>query len=229
MTELLAPLSDALSATLWLAALAALAWGFISIWLSPCHLAGVPLVVGYLAAAPQPQAGRATLIAAFAFGSLLSLIPLGAVTIALGRLAGDLGVSSNLLVALLCILAGLYLLDWLPGWNARGLPQTASRGPAAAVLLGMLFGLALGPCAFAWIAPVLGIAWAEAANGLTVPVVLLSGFAIGHCGGIILAAGSLARVQRWLDTLGKHRGLAYGRATCGGLLLAAALYLLVTA
>jgi cytochrome c-type biogenesis protein len=77
MTELLAPLSDALSATLWLAALAALAWGFISIWLSPCHLAGVPLVVGYLAAAPQPQAGRATLIAAFAFGSLLCSIPAG--------------------------------------------------------------------------------------------------------------------------------------------------------
>ena len=142
MTELLAPLSDTLSATLWPAALAALAWGFVSIWLSPCHLAGVPLVVGYLAAAPQPQANRGTLIAGFAFGSLLSLVPLGAVTIALGRLAGDLGVSSNLLVALLCILAGLYLLDRLPGWNARGLPRSATRGPVAAVLLGMLFGVA---------------------------------------------------------------------------------------
>lgn len=116
---------DALSATLWLATLAALAWGFISIWLSPCHLAGVPLVVGYLAATPQPRANRATLIAAFALGSVLSLAPLGALTIGLGRLAGDLGLSSNLLIAVLCLPAGLYLLRRLPACDVR-----LTAGPA---------------------------------------------------------------------------------------------------
>lgn len=229
MNELLTPVSEALSATLWLASLAAIAWGFISIWLSPCHLAGVPLVVGYMTAAPQSNVRRSTLVLFFALGSLLSLVPLGAITVALGRLAGDLGLSSNLLVAILCALAGLYLLGWLPiHWGAR-LPQPTSRGPASALLLGMLFGLALGPCAFAWIAPVLGIAWIQAADGLAAPIVLLGAFALGHCAGIILAAGSLARVQQWLDTLGRSRGVGYGQATSGGLLLLAALYLLVSA
>jgi hypothetical protein len=62
-------------------------------------------------------------ILAFAFGVLLSLLALGAVTLFLGRVAGDLGVSSSYLVAGLCIAAGLYLLDWLPlSWDPCSLP-----------------------------------------------------------------------------------------------------------
>lgn len=227
MTEWLSTFSDALSGPLWPASLAAIAWGFISIWLSPCHLAGIPLAVGYIAGTGPTQTSRTTLISAFAVGSLLSLVPLGIITIALGRLAGDLGLSSNLLVGGICLFSGLYLLDWLPSWPELKLPQPNSRKATAALVLGMLFGLALGPCAFAWIAPVLGVAWMQAANGLTAPILLLSGFALGHCLGIVLAATSLASVQTWLDAYGKYRGLAFGKAGCGVLLLMAAAYLLL--
>jgi cytochrome c-type biogenesis protein len=227
-------LTGALTGAAWIAILASFAWGLASIWLSPCHLAGVPLVVGYLAGGPTPQARPAVVILAFALGVLVSLVPLGAVTLLLGRVAGDLGVSSNYLVAILCLLAGLYLLDWLPlGWLGRwrgaALPQTRSRGPAAALLLGLIFGLALGPCAFAWLAPVLGVAWMQVPQGLTLPILLLTLFALGHCAGVLLAAGSLHGVQRWLDALGKGRGFAAGRALCGGLLLAVAAYLVLSA
>lgn len=220
--ELLGPLSEALSGTPWIAAAAALGWGFASIWMSPCHLAGVPLVVGYLSATSETPVrhGRAAVIIAFAIGTLLSLLPLGAVTLLLGRVAGDLGFSSNYLVALLCIAAGLYLLGWLPvPWSGRGLPRPNSRGPGTALWLGLVFGLALGPCAFAWIAPLLGVAWMQAADGIALPALLLALFAAGHCAGVLLAAGSLDRVQRWLDALGKGRGIALGRAACGALLL----------
>jgi cytochrome c-type biogenesis protein len=244
--ELLQSLSAALSGAAPVAVLAAFAWGFASIWMSPCHLAGVPLVVGYLAGGPTVQRRPTAAILAFALGVLASLVPLGAVTLLLGRVAGDLGISSNYLVAAICVLAGLYLLDWLPleglwRWLARvfgggsggagmgGLPRTRTRGPAAALFLGLVFGLALGPCAFAWIAPVLGLAWMEVPQGLLFPVFLLVLFALGHVAGVLLAAGSLHRVQRWLDTLSRRRGVGAGRALCGGLLLAAAVYLLVAA
>ena len=224
MMELLTPLSDALSGTAWIAALASLGWGFASIWMSPCHLAGIPLVVGYLSATPGAPVhhDRIKVILAFALGTLLSLLPLGAVTLLLGRVAGDLGISSNYLVALLCLAAGLYLLDWLPLPSGRGLPQPRSRGAWTALVLGLVFGLALGPCAFAWIAPLLGVAWMQAAEGLALPVLLLALFGIGHCAGVLLAASSLDRVQRWLDTLGKGGGFAYGRSICGALLLVGA-------
>jgi len=84
-----------------------------------------------------------------------------------------------------------------------------------------VFGLALGPCAFAWIAPLLGVAGMQAAQGLALPLVLLVLFALGHLAGVLLAAGSLSLVQRWLDALGSSRGLALGRAACGVLLLVA--------
>ena len=237
--DLVGPLSEALSGNAWVSVLAALAWGFASIWMSPCHLAGVPLIVGYLAATPDPGAesagrGRSLVILAFAVGVLISLLPLGAVTLLLGRVAGDLGVSSSYLVAGLCIAAGLYLLDWLPlSWSGGGLPRPKSRGAWAALGLGLVFGLALGPCAFAWIAPLLGVAWMQAADGLSLPILLLTLFAAGHCAGILLAAGSLARVQRWLDALGPgqggRRGLAWGRSACGALLLLGAGWLVVGA
>ncbi|MBK8638257.1 MAG: cytochrome C biogenesis protein [Chromatiaceae bacterium] len=229
----MAILSDALGATPLVALPAALAWGLASIWLSPCHLAGVPLVVGWLATTPAARSAvgsppatavtgrRHTLIVlAFAFGILLSLLPLGAVALLLGRLAGDLGFSGNWLAALLCLVGGLYLLDWLPLPSiGKGLPQPTRRGPWTALLLGLVFGLALGPCAFAWIAPVLGVAGLQAAGGLILPALLLAMFALGHLLGVLLAAGSLSLVQRWLDALGQHRGLALGRAACGLLLL----------
>ncbi len=233
--ELVATLSEALSGTAGVAVLAAFAWGFASIWLSPCHLAGIPLVVGYLAAAPDSatalgQRGRTVAILAFAMGVLLSLLPLGAATLLLGRVAGDLGISSNYLVAALCLAAGLYLLDWLPlPWSGRAMPRPTSRGPWTALGLGLVFGLALGPCAFAWIAPVLGVAGMQAAEGLTLPALLLLLFAVGHLAGVLLAASSLALVQRWLDALGRHRSLALGRAACGVLLLVAAAALIVSA
>lgn len=234
--EWLQPLSQALSGAAWLAALAALAWGVASIWLSPCHLAGIPLLVGYLAGgAASPQAPRLRrpwlIMLAFALGVLISLVPLGALTLWLGRIAGDLGIASHYLVAVLCLLAGLYLLDWLPlPWQGTGLPRPRSRGPLTALLLGLIFGLALGPCAFAWIAPVLGVVWMQSAEGqVALPLLLLSLFALGHCGGVLLAAGSLHGVQRWLDTLGRVRGFGYGRAACGVLLLAVAGYLIATA
>jgi len=238
----LATLSEALAGAPMLALPAAVTWGLASIWLSPCHLAGVPLIVGWLAATPAAASaevttagagapgrstaaggGRAGIILAFGLGTLLSLIPLGAAALLLGRLAGDLGFSGNYLAAAFCIFGGLYLLDWLPlPQLGRGLPQPRRRGPWTALLLGLVFGLALGPCAFAWIAPVLGVAGMQAAQGLALPLLLLVLFALGHLTGVLLAAGSLSLVQRWLDALGSNRGLALGRAACGVLLLVVA-------
>jgi hypothetical protein len=63
--------------------------------------------------------------------------------------------------------------------SGRGLPRPTSRGPGTALGLGLVFGLALGPCAFAWIALLLGVSGMQAAEGLTLPALLLLLFALG--------------------------------------------------
>ena len=228
--DLLAPISQALtSAPAWASAVA-FVWGVMSIWLSPCHLAGIPLIVAYLAVGSESRARRTGIVLAFALGALIGLIPLSAVTLLLGRLAGDVGGWGIYLVAVACIASGLYLFDALPlpDWS-RGLPTPKRRGPGIAFLFGAAFGFALGPCAFAWIAPVLGAAWLGVADGLLAPVMLLTLFAVGHCAGVWLAADSLDRVQRWLDRFERQSGLRYGRFACGGLLLVSGGYLLAAA
>jgi cytochrome c-type biogenesis protein len=228
--DLLAPVSQALAGAPAWAGAAAFIWGILSIWLSPCHLAGIPLIVAYLAVGSKSRARRTGIVLAFALGALIGLIPLAAVTLLLGRLAGDVGGWGVYLVAVACIASGLYLFDALPlpDWG-RGLPTPTRRGPSMAFLLGAVFGFALGPCAFAWIAPVLGAAWLGVTEGLLAPVLLLALFAAGHCAGVWLAADSLDRVQRWLDRFERQSGLRYGRFACGGLLLMSGGYLLAAA
>lgn len=228
--DLLAPIGQALTAASAWAGAAAFVWGAMSIWLSPCHLAGIPLIVAYLSVGSENRASRALIVLAFALGALIGLVPLAAVTLLVGRLAGDVGGWGIYLVAAACIASGLYLFDALPlpDWS-RGLPTPTRRGPGMAFLLGAAFGFALGPCAFAWIAPVLGAAWLGVHEGLLAPVLLLALFAAGHCVGAWLAADSLDRVQRWLDRFERPSGLRYGRFACGGLLLVGGGYLLAAA
>ena len=52
MTALFTWLSDGLNGAPWLAVLAAAGWGVASLVLSPCHLASIPLVVGFIAEEP---------------------------------------------------------------------------------------------------------------------------------------------------------------------------------
>jgi cytochrome c-type biogenesis protein len=227
--ELLAPVSDALGGAPHWAAVAALAWGLMSIWLSPCHLAGIPLVVGYLSGGRPRSWARLQVVLAFALGALKGIVPLAGVSLALGRMAGDLGGIAIYLVAAGCIVAGLYLLDLITlpgGWN---LPTPERRGAGTGFLIGAVFGFALGPCAFAWIAPVLGAAWLTAADDFGLALTLVVLFAAGHTLAVLIAALSLEAVQRWLDALGRRRGARYGRAASGALLLLAGGWLLATA
>ena len=75
MGEVLTTFGNAFSASLLLAAPAAVAWGVLSVMLSPCHLSSVPLVVAYMGGGAEMPTGRRALAisSAFAIGSLASI------------------------------------------------------------------------------------------------------------------------------------------------------------
>ena len=79
-------LSDAMTGAPWLAVVAAAGWGVASLVLSPCHLASIPLIVGFIAerkgTTPRQVLGYALL---FALGILLSIAAVGGLTAAAGR------------------------------------------------------------------------------------------------------------------------------------------------
>jgi cytochrome c-type biogenesis protein len=108
-------LSRMLLASAWAALAGAFLWGTASVLLSPCHLAGIPLVVGFLSEQKElSRGGAVSLSALFALGNLITIALIGLVTGLLGRILGDLGGITRYLTFGLLVLVGLYLLGLLP-------------------------------------------------------------------------------------------------------------------
>lgn len=218
------------SATL-LALAAAFAWGVLSIVLSPCHLASIPLIVAYLTGQEQLTTRRTLLLSSvFAGGILVTIAAIGAITAAAGRVAGDLGGWVYYLVAGLFLLVGLHLLGLLPlPQVGRAVAGPRGRGAWGALLLGLVFGAALGPCTFAFMAPVLGLTFKIAAMQPWFAAALLLLFAVGHCAVIIVAGVSAEAVQRYLHWHDRAGLGPWFRGGCGVLVVLGGLYLVWTA
>jgi cytochrome c-type biogenesis protein len=210
---------------------AALAWGILSIVLSPCHLASIPLIVGFIQGRDESSPRRAALLASlFATGILLTIAIIGAVTAAAGRLLGDVGTFGNVFVAVIFIVVGMAFLDIIPlSWTApraEGLPR---GGAFAAFVLGLVFGIALGPCTFAYLAPMLAVTFKVAGTSPLYGASLLACYGIGHCLVIAAAGSSAAMTQRVLDWNAASRTGKRVKRVCGILVILGGLYMLYIA
>lgn len=230
MESLFVSLTDAMAGAPLVALFAAFAWGVLSIVLSPCHLASIPLIVGFLqgggAVTPRRAAGLSAL---FALGILGSIALIGVITAAAGRMLGDLGPWGNYAVAAVFFVFGLHLLDLLPipdGWRAA--PNRPRRGAMGALLFGLVFGVALGPCTFGFMAPVLGVTFGMAKTAPVFAFGVLVLFGLGHCTVIGLAGFSSTWVQLWLSWQGNTPGAKWLRRCCGVLVLAAGGWLVLS-
>lgn len=221
-------LYEAMQGAAWLAVLASLGWGVLSILLSPCHLSSIPLIVGFISSQGKISVMKTfytSLI--FSVGILLTITAIGMITASLGRIMGDVGKFGNYFVAGIFFLVGLYLLDVIQiGWNNAGLKKPLTRGWLAAFILGLLFGMALGPCTFAYMAPVLGVVFQTAQTNFLFSVILLTAFGLGHCS-VIVAAGTLTgKVQKYLNWTEGSTTILRIKRTCGALVILGGIYLI---
>ena len=210
---------------------ASLIWGILSILLSPCHLASIPLIVGFIDKQGRMTTRRAfTISLLFAVGILITIGVIGAITAAAGRMMGDIGSWGNYAVAVIFFIVGLYLLDAirLPMPDAAQ-PGMKSKGMWAAFVLGLVFGIALGPCTFAYMAPMLAVTFKLAATNLTYGILLLLLYGVGHCGVIVLAGTFTEVVQTYLNWTEKSKGSIILKKICGVLILLGGLWLIYTA
>jgi len=224
-------LSHTIESTPLIAAGAALLWVVLSIVLSPCHLASIPLIVGFIDNQGRMSTRRAFLIALlFAVGILITIALVGVVTAAAGRILGDMGRFANTFVAAIFFLIGLHLLGVVPlPFRGPGQVNMKRKGFLAAFVLGLVFGLALGPCTFAYMAPMLAVTFKLAATNLAYSILLLLLYGVGHCTLIVLAGTFTEMVQRYLNWNEKSRGTLVIRRVCGVLILLAGLYMLYVA
>jgi cytochrome c-type biogenesis protein len=231
MQELFHALTRAVEGSAALAIGASLLWGVLSIILSPCHLASIPLIVGFIDDQGRISTRRAFFISTlFAVGILVTIAAIGGITASAGRLMGDIGAYGNYFVALVFFAVGLHFLDVLPNpFSGPGQVKMKRKGLLAAFVLGLVFGIALGPCTFTFMLPMLGVAFKLGSTNLPYGVLLLAVYGIGHCAVIVLAGTCTEAVQHYMNWNERSGSARVLKKICGVLVLVGGLYMIYVA
>ena len=229
LVELFTWLAGALTQSPEIAIGAAFFWGVLSVILSPCHIACIPLIVGFIDGQGNITTRRAFgLSLLFGSGILITIAIIGLVTGLMGRMLGDIGGYGNYFVAIVFFAIGLNLLGILPlpfmegGTN----PNYKRKGFLAAFILGLIFGVALGPCTFAYMATMLGVVFSMASTQMVLAMSLLAAFAVGHCAVLVFAGTFTEVVQHYLHWTENSKGAVILKKICGVLVILGGVYLI---
>lgn len=190
-----------------LAALGCFLWGMVSVLFSPCHLASIPLIVGYVAGQDKLVEGRQAALYAglFTFGLFLTIAAIGVICALLGRMLGDVGPYWTIVVGLILLWVAMDMLGVSKcsmGGNLMG--RFKLRGMGGAFVLGLAYGILSGSCTFGFIAPILAIITVQ--EKIMTGIMLIVLFGIGHCIPIVIAGSSTALVRRLMANASWQRG-----------------------
>ena len=225
MEGLLSNIGEIIQNQGWLAFPACFLGGIISSS-SPCVLAMIPLVIGYVggyAEGSQRKAVQYSLV--FTLGLTITFTVLGIIAGAMGRLFGDVGSFWNYVLPPVAILLGLQLLGVFKfniGVSQRFLPKR--KALFGAFLMGLFFGIVASPCA----TPVLAIILTFAAiqKDIAYSGGLLLAYALGHWVLVLGAGISVGFAQRVLESKGISNFSNYAKKAAGVILIGVGIYLL---
>jgi cytochrome c-type biogenesis protein len=103
------------------------------------------------------------------------------------------------------------------------------RGGLAAFVLGLIFGVAVGPCTFAYMAPMLAVTLNVAGTNPIYGVALILVYGVGHSLVLILAGTFTEIVQRYLNWTERSKGTVVLKRICGALVILGGVYLIYSA
>lgn len=194
---------------------------------SPCILASIPLIIGFVGGYARGNRKQAFFYSlTFVVGLALMMSALGAAAALMGTLFGRVGSCWHIAVGLILAAMGLHLAGVI-NLRFRGLSQNLlpqRTGLLGALILGLLFGLVLSPCASPVLAVILTLA---AVQGQVVyGSTLLFAYALGQGTLVILAGTFTGVIESYLQSRGARWGALVQRAA-GGLIFLAGCYVLV--
>jgi cytochrome c-type biogenesis protein len=224
MEILLNHLSQSLSENPFLAYVGVFLGGILSSS-SPCVLATIPLVIGYVGGYSEGDRRKAFLYSlTFILGLSITFTILGAIASLVGGLFGVISRSWYFIVGGIAVIIGLHLIG-LFNWN---LPvpvhlQPKQRGILGAFLLGIFFGIVSSPCATPVLALILTFVASkgEVAYGTS----LLFVYALGHCALIFLAGTATGFAESFIKSKGISNMTTWGKRVGGVIVIFAGIYL----
>jgi cytochrome c-type biogenesis protein len=191
-------------------------WGMISVVLSPCHMASIPLIVSYVAGQDKALRARSAALYSIVFtiGLFITIALVGVICSLLGRMLGEVGPYWTILVGAILIWVALDMLG-ISGCSMSGglLSHIRIKGLWGAFLLGLGYGVLSGSCTFGFIAPILAIITIQ--QKIITGIIYIMLFGIGHCVPIAIAGSSTAKVKRLLESSSFHEGGLWFRKCAG--------------
>lgn len=184
-----------------LGALGCFLWGVVSVLFSPCHLASIPLLVGYVAGQEKQVSGYrgAAFAILFTTGLFVTIAAVGIICALLGRMLGDVGPYLSILVGVVLLWVSFDILGVVKcSVQNNMLARLRVSGMSGALILGLAYGILSGSCTFGFIAPILAVITVQEQFATGVFFIVL--FGIGHCIPIAVAGSSTAMVNRLLGS-----------------------------
>jgi cytochrome c biogenesis protein CcdA len=174
----------------------------------PCSLASIPLIIGFVGGYSEGSKKQAFIYSVtFVVGLAIGMSTLGAAAALMGTMFGQVGFQWQVLVAAILMAMGLQLSGVinlkLGGMSQKFLPQRT--GLVGSLLLGLLYGIVLSPCATPELAVILTLAAVkqEVVYGST----LLFAYAIGRGALVILAGTFTGVIESFLQSKGAKFGM----------------------
>jgi cytochrome c-type biogenesis protein len=224
METLLNYLSHWLSENPFLAYLGVFFGGILSSS-SPCVLATIPLVIGYVGGYSEGDRRKALLYSlTFILGLSITFTVLGAIASFIGGLFGMISRTWYFIVGGVAVVIGLHLVglfEWSLTVPIRLQPK--QRGLLGAFLLGLFFGIVSSPCATPVLALILTFVASkrEVAYGTS----LLFVYALGHCALIFLAGTATGFVESFIKSKGISNITTWGKRVGGVIVVFVGIYL----
>ncbi len=176
---------------------AALLAGFLSS-LSPCAIAAIPLVIGYVGGYAGESRKRSFVYTlTFCLGLALTFTALGAASALLGQMATGLGSWWYWLLGAFMSVIGLQMLGIVHIKIPFPTVSTGRKGIVGAFLLGLVGGIFSAPCATPVLIIILTIVAGQ--QQFLFGIVLLAAYAVGHCAVVMVCGVSVGFVQSYLD------------------------------
>ena len=226
IADFVAQAGEYLNTNPWLALGAVFLGGVLSA-ASPCVLAMIPLMMGYVAGQEaEPRGLRRSLTFSFLFilGLSITLVTLGMTAALAGRLYGDVSAVWSWVVVVVCLAMGLHLMGLvhvpIPNIVRR---QPKLQGALGALVLGLLFGFVSAPCA----APILVVILTYLAGADASPAwggLLLLAYGLGHSVLILVAGTSVGAAQALIASRGFTRTTEWLRRGAGVVILLVGAY-----
>jgi cytochrome c biogenesis protein CcdA len=224
METFLSYLSQSLSENPSLAYLGVFIGGILSSS-SPCVLATIPLVIGYVGGYSEGDRRKALLYSLiFILGLSITFTALGAIASFLGGFFGLFSRAWYFIAGGIAVIIGLHLIGLIE-WN---LPvpvhlQPKRKGILGALLLGIFFGIISSPCATPVLALIL--TFVASKGEVVYGTSLLFVYALGHCALIFLAGTATGFAENFIKSKGIINITTWGKRIGGSIVVFVGIYL----